>query len=119
MALVRWLLLALAFTSTAFAQPPAVTLSVDKQPLTEVVKTLAQQTGFQFVVVAGAGERTVTLTAEQAPLPDVFRRLRSLTGCAFVRSRKVMVAARREGRWSLPSRSRFSNSPVESKGTTK
>ncbi len=80
---------ALVFASVAFPQPPRVTLSVDKRPLTEVVEALAQQTGFQFVLVEGSGERTVTLTAQDASLADVLRRLRSLTGCAFIHSQRT------------------------------
>jgi len=74
------------------AQPPMVNLAAEKQSLAEVLSQLASQTGFQFVPVGEARERTVTIVVEKAPLPDVLRRLRTLVGCAFVRSGKVYFA---------------------------
>ncbi len=74
------------------AQSPTVTLSVDKRPLPEVLEELAKQTGFEFVPVGEARQRSVTLSVEKASLPTVLRRLRMITGCAFVRSQRTYFA---------------------------
>ena len=69
----------------AGAQPPTVRLSEVNRPLKEVLASLSQQTGIQFVPVGEAGERTVTVRLERTPLPEALRQLRALARCAFVR----------------------------------
>lgn len=73
----------------AGAQPPTVSFSVTDRPLREVLTALSQQTGYTFVPIGDAGDRTVSAQWDKVPLPEALRRLRALVRCAFLRSQRT------------------------------